>query len=249
MSNDSSAVQLRGSTTLLPIAQQVAEAYMTANPTKKIVISAGGTARGYKAILDSTADIAMVSGIVPDDLADIMERSDIKITKVIVAYDAIVAVVHHSNSVDDLSVNQLKNIFSGRITNWKDVGGIDANINVFIGLPSGGITDTWKHLILGENETYTPAGIAMTSMDRLQKILDEPNSITYITVRTLANYQVKILKVDGVSVNDQSVNDGRYVLRVPLSLAIADNPSITIRNFIDFFVQSQNILGLNEKIT
>ena len=242
----SRTIQLRGSTTLLPIAQQVAEDYMTKNPTEKIVISAGGTARAYKAILDATTDIAMVSGILPEDLAVKIQRNGINITNTIVAYDAIVAVVNPENRVRNISVKQLKNIFNGRIANWKEVGGIDAPIKIYIGFPTGGITDTWKKLILGEAETYTPASTAMTSEDRLQKIMNDKNAITYTTLRALVGWHVKILAVDDVIANNQSVLDGSYLLRAPLSLVVREKSTVDVKKFIDFFLQSNNSLSFNE---
>ena len=230
------SIQLRGSTTLLPIAQRVAEAYMSEHPEAEVVVSGGGTERGYKAILDGTADIGMASGIVPETIADQLEQHDIKINTTVVDYDAIVAVVHPSNPVNDITIKQLKNIFSGRIKNWKEVGGVDAPIDVFVGIPTGGITDTWKRIILGEEETYTPAGVALATEERLQQVMAEPMSITYITMGTLNNKNVKILNIEGISVNKKTVVDGNYALRVPLMLITTNKVSADVNNFIQYFL-------------
>lgn len=238
-SDTSVAVQIRGSTTLLPIVQRVGEVYMSERPEVRIVISGGGTARGYKAILDGTADIAMASGVVPDDIANENERKGIKLHSTTVSYDTIVAVVHPSNAINNLSLKQLKNIFTGRIDNWKDVGGKNAAIEVFVGPPSGGITDTWKRLILGEDDTYTPSGIVMSNAQRSEQVAAHPRAITFLTVATLSHPNLKILKVNGIAADADTVRDGRYPLRAPLMLVTTDKPSEAAKDFIKYFSAPQ----------
>jgi phosphate transport system substrate-binding protein len=228
------AVHLRGSTTLLPLMQHMGEAYMTEHPDVSVVISAGGTARGYKAILDGTADIAMASGVEPDEIADEDDRRGIKLRRTTLGYGAIVTVVHPSNPVSNLSMKQLRHIFTGRISNWKDVGGKDAPIKVLIGPPSGGITDTWKRLILGDEDTYTPAGAVMSNAERMEQLAKEPWAITFLTLTTEQNPRLKILKVDGVSPHESTVRSGQYPLRAPLMLVTTPTPTSAASAFIQY---------------
>jgi phosphate transport system substrate-binding protein len=241
--NDASkSVHIRGSTTLLPLMQRMGEAYMNQHPDVSVVISGGGTARGYKAILDGTADIAMASGVVSDEIADDNNRRGIKLHSTTLSYGVIVAVVHPSNAIGNLSMKQLRNIFTGRINNWKEVGGKNAPIKVFVGPPTGGITDTWKRLILGDEDTYTPSGIVMDNADRIEQIAKEPLAITFLTIGAENNPHLKILKVDGVSPDADMVRSGRYPLRAPLMLVTTETPSAVTKEFIQHFSEPKKML-------
>jgi phosphate transport system substrate-binding protein len=239
--NASSVVHLRGSTTLMPIAQMIAETYMNENPDASVVVSGGGTARGYKAILDGTADIAMASSVMPDDLLSGTRYQGIKLQNTLLGYATIVTVVHPSNPIQNLSLKQLKDVFTGRINNWKQLGGADAPIKVYVGPPTGGITDTWKHLILGEDDTYTPSGIVMSNDDRIKEILKYPTAITFLTLGSVHTNKLKILQINNVSPDASSVKDGRYLLRAPLILVTKESSSMATRNFINYFSAQERI--------
>lgn len=236
------SVHIRGSTTLLPLMQNMGEAYMREHPDVSVVISGGGTARGYKAILDSTADIAMASGVAPEEIANETNRRGIKLHSTTLSYSVIVAVVHPSNAISNLGMKQLRSIFTGRISNWKEVGGKNAPIKVLIGPPTGGITDTWKRLILGEEDTYTPSGIVMDNADRIEQLAKEPFGITFLTIGTENNAHLKILKVDGVAPNAETVRSGHYPLRAPLMLVTTETPSVTAKEFIRYFSMPNKML-------
>lgn len=239
--NASNVVHLRGSTTLLPIAQIIAEAYMGENPGTSVVISGGGTERGYKAILDGTADIAMASSAMPEDILNETRHQGIKFQNTLLGYATIVTVVHPSNPIKNLSLKQLKDIFTGRINNWKQLGGVDMPIIVYVGPPTGGITDTWKNLILGDDDTYTPAGIVMSNDDRITQILRQPTAITFLTLGSVHTNKLKILKINNVSPDATTVKDGRYLLRAPLMLITKESSSVATRNFINYFSAQERI--------
>lgn len=244
-SDASKSVHIRGSTTLLPLMQRIGEEYMTEHPDVNVVISGGGTARGYKAILDGTADIAMASGIASDQIADENNRRGIKLHSTTLSYGAIVAVVHPSNAIGNLSMKQLRNIFTGRINNWKEVGGKNAPIKVFVGPPTGGITDTWKRLILGEEDTYTPSGIVLDNTGRIEQIAKEPNAITFLTIGAENNPHLKILKIDGVSPAADTVRSGHYPLRAPLMLVTTETPSALVKEFIQYSSMPKKMLSFD----
>ncbi|MGZ3237514.1 MAG: PstS family phosphate ABC transporter substrate-binding protein [Burkholderiaceae bacterium] len=237
----SKSVHIRGSTTLLPLMQRMGEAYMAEHPDVNVVISGGGTARGYKAILDGTADIAMASGAVSDEIADENNRRGIKLHSTTLSYGVIVAVVHPSNAISNLSMKQLRNIFTGRINNWKELGGKNAPIKVFVGPPTGGITDTWKRLILGDEDTYTPSGIVMDNADRIEHLAKEPLAITFLTIGAENNPHLKILKIDGVIPNADTVHSGSYPLRAPLMMVTTETPSAATKQFIQYFSMPQKM--------
>jgi len=242
------AVHIRGSTTLMPIAQKVAETYMAEHEGTKIVISGGGTAHGYKAVMDGTADIAMASSLIPDDIKNQCQLKGIELRHTLLGYATILAVVNPSNNVMNLSLTQLKDIFTGRIKNWKKVGGIDAPITIYVGPPTGGITDTWKSLILGVDDTYTPAGIVLNNSERLQKITTETNAITFLTLDKSNYEKLKVLKINNVSPDKFTVGNGSYTLRAPLLLITTAHPTAEVLDFIRYFSAPEQANNVGEMV-
>ena len=120
------SINMDGSTTVLPIAQKVAEAYMKEHPDVNISVSGGGSGNGIKAIIDGTTDIANSSRFIKDEEVKLAVEKGAYPVPFAVAYDCIVPVVHPSNSVENLTLEQLKAIYMGKINNWKEVGGPDA---------------------------------------------------------------------------------------------------------------------------
>jgi phosphate transport system substrate-binding protein len=234
----SCAVQLRGSTTLLPVVQYWAEQYMHSKPMCKIVVIGGGTQRGYKAILDGTADVAMASGALPEDLAAEVQRQQINLRYTTVGYEVVVPVVHPSNPVNDISIRQLKDVFSGRITQWQELNGNNLSIVPFIGPPSDGITETWKRLILGDDATYTPASVVASSAERARQVALEPRAISFLPINEMRKQKLKPLKVNGVPANAQTIREGRFPLRGELMLVEVGKSTAAAREFVKFVERS-----------
>mgnify|MGYP006311992001 FL=1 len=116
------SVVIKGSTTVLPIAQKVAEVFMDAHPDIDVSISGGGSGNGIKALIDGSTDIADASRFIkPEEVKRAVEHGHYPVPFG-VALDSIVPVVHPSNSVDSLSLDQLKAIYEGKIENWKEIG-------------------------------------------------------------------------------------------------------------------------------
>lgn len=238
------SVHLRGSTTLLPIAQTVAEAYMHEHPDVRIVISGGGTERGYKAIVDGTADIAMASSSARDNILSECALKNIKLKTTLLGYTTILTVVNPANPIKNLSLKQVQDIFTGRITTWNELGGVNAPINVYVGPPNGGINDTWKKLILGEEDTYTPKGIVKNNTERTQLTAFDPYAITFLTLED-NNSKLKIVTIDNVAANSNTVAESSYPLRAPLMLVTTDSPSIEANKFIHYFSEKINQAQIN----
>lgn len=230
------AVHLAGSTTLLPRIQRAAEAFMTTYPDATIVIvGAGGTARGYKALLDRTVDIAMASGNLPQQLASRVADQRTTLRSTVLSHEAIVPLVHISNPVTSLSMRQLRNIFSGRISNWREVGGRDAPIEVLAGMPTGGVFSSLKKLVLGNDDTFTPGALVLGTADRLARCADRPFAISYVPHMPLPDRRLKMLRVDGI---EASRSAPAYPLRLPMMLVTHNAPSTSTRAFIAYAVAS-----------
>jgi len=190
------ALQLTGSTTMLPRMQRVAELYMQ-RQLGRIVINGGcGSARGYKALLDGTTDIAMASGAAPDDAIAAAQARRLVWRSTVVTQDAIVPVVHAANPLARLSLLQLQNIYTGRIVNWRQVGGPDAPIEVLLGPPGGGVANGWRRCMLVGADTFTAQARVMAAPLRLARVGASPYAIAYVSRTALPARRVKTLQVD-----------------------------------------------------
>ena len=132
------------SDTVLPVAQQTAERFMALNPDARITVTGGGTGVGISALLDGTTDIAMASRPIKFSEKMKVKSAGKEVEEVIVAYDALAVVVHPSNPVKQLTRQQLEDIFRGKITNWKQVGGDDRKIVVYSRETSSGTYEFFK---------------------------------------------------------------------------------------------------------
>lgn len=227
-------VHIRGSTTFEAIVQSLAEQYMRSNPAASVVVSGGGTSRGYLALLDKTADMAMVSGAPSEDALDEIARSGMKLVNVPFRRVAMAPAVHFSNPVNDLSAIQLREIFTGRISNWKAVGGKDALINVYVGPPGDGITNTWSEKVLGDSDTFTPKARNAELPQRIARVSGDPFGITFLATESLKNKALKVLSVDKVMAGADSVFSGRYTLLAPLMFATREKQSPAVQKFLQF---------------
>ncbi|HYW58632.1 MAG TPA: phosphate ABC transporter substrate-binding protein [Polaromonas sp.] len=234
VTQDHRTVHIRGSTTFGTIVQSLAEQYMRTHPSTTVVVSGGGTSRGYITLLDNTADVAMVSGAPSEETLDEITRSGVKLVNVPFRRVAMAAAVHFTNPVNDLSTIQLREIFTGRITNWNAVGGKNAPINVYIGPPGDGITNTWHEKILGDADTFTPRARNAELEQRIAGVSGDPFGITYLATESLKDRALKVLSVDKVMAGADSVLSGRYTLTAPLMFVTREKPSPEVQKFLHF---------------
>ncbi|MCG6537368.1 MAG: phosphate ABC transporter substrate-binding protein, partial [Syntrophales bacterium LBB04] len=148
-------VVIKGSTTVLPVAQAALEAYMKAHPGVNISLSGGGSGDGIKALIDKSADIANSSREIKDKESTLAKEKGVNPLAHTIAIDALTPVVHPKNKVNGLTIDQLSQIYQGKITNWKEVGGDDLQIIVVSRDSSSGTFESWGHLVLN-NAKVTP---------------------------------------------------------------------------------------------
>ena len=150
---------IKGSTTVLPIAQKCAEAYMVDNPDVKISISGGGSGNGIKAVIDSTTDIGDSSRFIKDKEVKLAMSKGVYPVPFRVAYDCIVPVVHPSNNLENITLVQLRAIYKGEIKNWKDLGGSDRKIVVISRDTSSGTYEVWHKKVMKKDVLWAILGI------------------------------------------------------------------------------------------
>ena len=200
-----------GSTTVGPIAKAVAEAYMKENKDAEITVSESGSGNGAKALLNSTCDIAALSRPLKDTEEAAMREKGVNPVKKVVAYDAICIVVHPSNRVKELTKEQLKKIYTGEITNWKEVGGFDTPILVISREANSGTAETFKEMVLGEGKVVDAAEFAGSNGAVRQRVAGTRGAIAY-TGLGFIDRTVKALAVETVAPSSETVIANKYPL-------------------------------------
>jgi phosphate transport system substrate-binding protein len=228
-------VQMTGSTTVLPIAQAVAEALAG---TYEIEVSGGGSSVGVAALIDGTTDIADHSRPIKASEFEKAVANGVFPFSFHVAQDAIAVVVNPVNPVSGITVTQLKEIYLGKIVNWKELGGDDAPIVVVSRDSSSGTFDTWKHIIMN-SEGILPSAIYTTSnADVAGEVVNNPNAIGYIGLGYLQP-GLKALIVDGVTPTVESAISGEYPITRPLFMSTNGYPSGVTLEVIRFILSEE----------
>ena len=174
------AQRIKGSDTVLPIAQQTAEHFMALNPATRVTVTGGGTGVGISALLDQTTDIAMASRAIKFSEKMKAKSAGEDLAEVPIAYDALAIVVHPSNPVKRLTRQQLEDIFRGKITNWQQVGGDDRKIVVHSRETSSGTYEFFKESVL-RNKNYMSSSLSMPATGAIiQSVSQTRGAIGYV---------------------------------------------------------------------
>lgn len=180
LSLTANAQRIKGSDTVLPVAQQTAEQFMKQHPDGRVTVTGGGTGVGISALMDNTTDIAMASRPIKFSEKMKIKEAGEEVEEVIVAYDALAVVVHPSNPVKQLTRKQLEDIFRGKITNWKQVGGEDRKIVVYSRETSSGTYEFFKESVL-KNKNYMAGSLSMPATGAIiQSVSQTKGAIGYV---------------------------------------------------------------------
>jgi phosphate transport system substrate-binding protein len=231
-------IVIKGSTTVLPIAQKVAESYMKEHPGVKITISGGGSGNGIKAIIDGTTDIADSSRFIKDKEVKLAVENGVYPVPFSVAYDCIVPVVHPSNSIADLSLEQLKDIYEGKIKNWKDVGGPDRKIVVISRDTSSGTYEVWEKKVMKKEKVYPGALLQASNGAVVQAVAKNKNAVGYIGLGYV-NDTVKPTTVNGIEGSEATTLNGTFPVSRPLYMFTNKWPSGDTAKFVNFMLHPE----------
>jgi phosphate transport system substrate-binding protein len=226
------SLEIRGSGSVLPLAQRVAEAYMSDHPDSIVVVSSGGDRHGLKSLILATCEMAMAGTDIPEDLAKLAADSKIELSATEVYQDAVVVVVHPSNPVKDLSLRQLHDVFRGAITNWREVGGRDAPIVVTTHEASSSTFEIFKKAVLGEDAVITPVA-TLTHHGDFQGAMTE-NAIGYTGLHEAGGLQV--LTIGGVAPNVATIAARQYPIRRTLRIYQRKPESAIGHAVLEYFV-------------
>lgn len=225
---------LTGSTSMADVATALAEAFMIANPDVTVSVGGNGSGEGPTAVKDGTAEIGMLSRDLKDsespDLFDIH----------IIGYDGIAVIVNPSSGVTDLSSEEVAGIYSGKITNWKEVGGADRKIQCIGREAASGTRGAFEELMGIEDQAVYKEEQNSTGNVK-QAIAANPDAIGYVSISAVDD-TVTAVKIDGVSSSEENVKTGAYTLQRPFTMIAGAGSTDTLTAaFIDFIYSEQGM--------
>lgn len=224
---------IKGSTTVLPVTQALAEVYMGLNPSIDMVVSGGGSSVGVTSAVDGTAHIGMASR----DLKDSEKTNNPDLQQHVIAKDGIAVIVHQDNPVGLLSMEQIKAIFTGSITNWKDVGGEDRDIVVMIRDSASGTGEFFWEFAL-QKEEYASGALEKNSNGAVHSsVMNTPGGIGYVGLGFVDD-DIKPLRIlnNGMKIlpTIENVKRGTYPIARNLNYITKGNPNDLAQDFMDF---------------
>ena len=236
-------IKIVGSDTMLELTLNLAEQFMKENPGISIVVSGGGTGTGIKALISNETDICTASrNLKPEEAKSLAEYYGSLGLVFLIAKDALSIYLNPNNPIKDLALNQLKDIYTGRITNWKEFGGLDTSINVVTRNPNSGTYLYLKdHLLEGEN--YIENSVVKSTTKEVIKFVEEhKNAIGYGGM----GYVGKIIdsKIEGIDPSENNVRNDTYPIIRYLHFFTSKTPDGTVKKFIDWVLSpsGQNIV-------
>ena len=226
-------VVIKGSTTVLPIAQAALEAYMKAHPGVNISLSGGGSGDGIKALIDKSTDIATSSREIKAKEVELAKSKGVNPVAHTVAIDALTPIVHPKNRINGLTIDQLSQIYQGKIKNWKEVGGDDLQIVVVSRDSSSGTFESWGNLVLNNAKVTPKAQLQASSGAVVQAVSKNRYAISYVGIGYL-NQSVKALTVNGIAASAKTALSKEYPVARPLYMYTNGQPTGEAANFIKF---------------
>ncbi|MBN1400213.1 MAG: PstS family phosphate ABC transporter substrate-binding protein [Anaerolineae bacterium] len=247
------AIENKGSDTLVNLALAWAESYMQSRPDVRISVTGGGSGTGIAAMINGTVDIANASRAMKQEEIDAARKNGIEPVEWVVARDAIAVVVHPSNPVDGLTLQQISDIYTGKIENWHEVGGEDRPI-VLLSRESNSGTYVYfleEVVRMGQSDSellFSPDTLLMPSSEGISsEVRQNPHAIGYDGLGYVTDDQ----KVIGVAVDEvspyilpsaQTVNNGAYPISRPLYMYTAGEPQGEVAAYLSYVLDAGQLL-------
>jgi phosphate transport system substrate-binding protein len=222
-------ITVAGSTSVEPFAELLAEEYMSHRPESHIYVQGGGSTAGIEAAITRAANIGLSSRN--------LSGEELKLYAVTIAKDAIAIIVHPTNRIGNLPLDQIREVFSGEITNWKELGGPNYPIDVVTREEGSGTRESFQKFVMGKEDISLGALVQDSNGAVRQVIASDPNAIGYISLG-LVNDQVKAVKISGVEPSLANVNNGKYTLVRPFLFVFNGEPTGEAKSFLEYVLSS-----------
>ena len=225
-----------GSTSIQPFAELLAQEYMKKYPDRQVEVQGGGSTAGLQATSEGLADIGMCSRSLSTEEAKTF-------TPIHIARDGLAIVVNNANPVNGLTMEQLRGLFSGTITNWKDVGGVDGPVWPITREEGSGTRESFMKLVMAE-EHISRRALTQESNGAVKELVKgDPDAIGYMSLGLVGN-ELKPLPIDGVAPTHDNVLNGSYTLIRPFLFVTVGSPGPAALEFISYVLspEGQGIL-------
>ena len=220
-------VNTDGSTSMESVVKALGEAFMEMNPEVTVNYSGTGSGTGIQSAIDGTCDLGLSSRALKDE-----EKTNGAVEN-IVALDGVAVVINPANGVEDLSVEQIAQIFTGEITNWSELGGTDGEIAVFGREAGSGTRGAFEEIVGVDNCKYTNE--YSSTGDVIGNVASNPNAIGYAPLSGVDD-TVKAVMVNGVAPSEDTVKDGTYEIQRPFVMVTKDGAELSeaAQAFLEF---------------
>lgn len=221
-----------GSTSMEKVIGALSESFMANNADTTVTYNPTGSGAGITAVQEGTCDIGLSSRALKD------EEKAAGLKETVLAYDGIAIIVHPDNPVSDLTIEQIAQLYTGEITNWKDVGGNDAEV-VLIGREAASGTRDGFESITGTKEKCQYRQELTSTGDVITAVSQNPDAIGYASLASIKD-SVKALNVDGVTPSEATVKGGSYKVQRPFVLVTVEGKALTpvAQAFFDYATSS-----------
>ena len=232
-SGEAKTVSTDGSTSMEKVIGALGEAFEADNSGTTFTYNPTGSGSGITAVLEGRCDIGLSSRALKDD-----EKAQ-GLTETVLAYDGIAIIVNPSNTVEDLTVDQIASIYKGEVTNWSEVGGADGEI-VLIGREAGSGTRDGFESITNTKDACKYRQELTSTGDVITTVANNPNAIGYASLASVKD-TVKALKVGGVTPTEDTVKDGTYLIQRPFVFVTKADTKLsdTAQKFFDYAMSSE----------
>lgn len=214
-----------GSTSVQPFVEALAEGYMEGHGAERIYVQGGGSSAGIQAVRTQAAEVGMSSRRLTEDEKDLQA--------IPIAYDAIALIVHPTNPLDNLSIEQIQQIFSGKVTRWSQVGGRNQPIVLVSREEGSGTREAFQQMIMGKNDISLAALVQDSNGAIRQVVGDDPNAIGYISLG-MVHEKVKALKIGGIEPTIENIRAQRYKIVRPFLFVFKSEPTAVARGFLNY---------------
>ncbi|MDT8282616.1 MAG: phosphate ABC transporter substrate-binding protein [Gammaproteobacteria bacterium] len=226
---------LTGSSTVAPLAAELARRFEQQNPDVRVDVQTGGSSRGVNDARSGLADIGMASRALK------AEEDDLK--SFTIAMDGVALILHKNNPVKALTEQQVIDIYTGKITNWKQAGGKDERITVVNKAEGRSTLELFLHHYKLKNSQIKPHVVIGDNQQGIKTVAGNPGAIGYVSIGSAefdvgSGVPIKLLPLNGVAASVENVRNGSFPLARPLNLVTSTAPQGLAKRFIDFATSS-----------
>ncbi|HQI82349.1 MAG TPA: phosphate ABC transporter substrate-binding protein [Deltaproteobacteria bacterium] len=221
-------IDIAGGTAHIPVMNEAAKNIMKFNPAIRITVAGGGTGVGVQKVGEGLVDIGNTGRALSD-----AEKSKYGLVSFPFAVDGVAVAVHPKNPVNELSSEQVRKIYAGKIVNWKDVGGEDAAIHVFGRDEASGTREVFWEKLLGKGDVAQGVNIVASNGAMKVAIAQDPHAIGYLGIGHVSK-DIKAIVIDKMTPTQENAKSGSYTVVRNLYMNTKGQPSALEKAFIDY---------------